>query len=307
MNDGIELRHLRYFLAVAETLHFGKAAQKLGIAQPPLSQQIKNLERMLGYALFDRTTRGVRLTTVGQFFAERAGNTLARIRDDLEMTRRLGAGKEGVLTVGFSGSVMLTALPKAIEAYRWVRPNVELRLRELVTTEQISALLDGTLAIGFLRDGEAREGLLLESIIREPYIAVLPSRHRLAKRRMVSPVDLKDEPFVLFARRMGNLAYDRTVACCEAAGFRPNIVQDAPQWPTVLRLVAAGLGVSIAPACVGNLMMPGITYRKLRSRGHWSSVDIGFRADLQNPAAEAFLEIVRPILKGQNRSPREKS
>lgn len=296
MNKAIELRHLRYFLAVAETLHFGKAAEKLRMAQPPLSQQIKNLERILGYALFDRTTRGVRLTTVGQFFAERAAHTLSRMQDDVEMARRVGAGKEGVLNVGFSGSVMFTSLPKAIESYRRMHPNVELRLQELVTAEQIPALLDGTLAIGFLRDGEARDGLLLESILHEPYIAALPSAHKLARKKLLSPLDLKDQPFVLFARKMGNLAFDRTVACCEAAGFRPNIVQDAPQWPTVLRLVAAGLGVSLAPACVGNLMMPGVTYRKLRSR-QWSSVDIGMRSDLENPAAEVFLQIVRPVLK----------
>jgi DNA-binding transcriptional LysR family regulator len=296
MNREIEIRHLRYFLSVAETLHFGKAAEKLKMAQPPLSQQIKKLESILGYNLFDRTTRGVKLTTVGQFFAERASNTLSKMQDDMEMARRLGAGKEGVLNVGFSGSVMFTALPKAIESYRRMRPNVELRLRELVTAEQIPALLDGTLAIGFLRDGEARDGLLLESIVREPFVAVLPSRHRLAKKKLLLPIDLRDEPFVLFARKMGNLAFDRTVACCEAAGFQPNIVQDAPQWPTVLRLVAAGLGVSLAPACVGNLMMPGVSYRKLRSR-HWSSVDIGMKSGLENPAAEVFLQIVRPVLK----------
>jgi len=251
--------------------------------------------------LFDRTTRGVKLTTVGQFFAERALNTLTKLQDDVEITRRLGAGKEGVLNVGFSGSVMFTALPKAIGSYRRMCPNVELRLRELVTAEQIPALLEGNLAIGFLRDGEPRDGLLLESILREPYIAVLPSPHKLGRKKSLSPIDLKDEPFVLFARKMGNLAFDRTVACCEAAGFRPNIVQDAPQWPTVLRLVAAGLGVSLAPACVGNLMMPGVSYRKLRSR-HWSSVDIGMRCDLENPAAEVFLQIVRPVLKQGNSS-----
>ena len=296
MNGEIEIRHLRYFLAVAETLHFGKAAGKLGMAQPPLSQQIKNLERTLGYALFDRTTRGVKLTSVGQFFAQRAANILTTLQDDVEMTRRLGAGKEGILNVGFSGSVMFTSLPKAIESYRRRRPSIELRLRELVTAEQIPALLDGTLEIGFLRDGEPRDGLVLESILREPYIAVFPSFHKLARKKLLSPIDLKDEPFVLFARKMGNLAFDRTVACCEAAGFRPNIVQDAPQWPTLLRLVAAGLGVSLAPACVGKLMMPGVTYRKLRSR-HWSSIDIGRSADIENPAAEVFLEIVRPVLK----------
>jgi DNA-binding transcriptional LysR family regulator len=298
MNDQIEIRHLRYFLSVAETLHFGRAAAKLGMAQPPLSQQIKNLERILGYPLFDRTTRGVKLTAVGEFFRERARHTLERMRDDIEITRRLGSGKEGVLDVGFSGSVMFTRLPKAIETYRRRYPNVELRLQELVTAEQIPALLDGSLSIGFMRDGEARDGLSIESIVHERFITALPSSHPLARTKTpLSPAALKDEPFVLFARRMGNLAFDRTVACCESAGFRPNIVQDAPQWPTTLRLVAAGLGVTLVPSCVRSLTMPGVTYRKLRSR-HWTSIDIGMRPDLKNPAAEAFLRIVRSMLNG---------
>jgi DNA-binding transcriptional LysR family regulator len=297
MTQEIEIRHLRYFLAVAETLHFGKAAAKLGIAQPPLSQQIRNLERMLGYALFDRTTRGVRLTRVGHFFAERARNTLAKMRDDVEMTRRLGAGKEGVLDVGFSGSAMLTALPKAIESYRRMFPNVELQLRELVTAEQIPALLDGSLSLGFLRDGEPTSGLAIEPILRETFVVVLPAAHKLAKKnRAIRPIELKNDPFVFFDRRMGSLAFDRAIACCEDAGFRPNIVQYAPQWTTTLRLIAAGLGVSLAPACVGRLTMPGVVYRKLRSE-RWTSVDIGMKVDQKNPAAEAFLQIVRPVVK----------
>lgn len=300
MKTDIEIRHLRYFLAVSETLHFGKAAEKLRMAQPPLSQQIRNLERILGYSLFDRTTRGVKLTTAGHFFAERARDTILKLQDDVEMTRRLASGKEGILNIGFSGSVMLTALPKAIKVYRRLRPQVELRLRELVTAEQIPALLDGTLAIGFLRDGEPRDGLCLETVLREPYLAVLPAHHQLARNKSVAPGDLRGEPFVLFARRMGNLAYDRTMACCEEAGFRPTLVQEAPQWPTVLRLVAAGLGISLAPACVGNLTMPGVAYRRLRSR-HWSSVDISMKNDSNQPAAEAFLEIVRPVLKASSK------
>jgi DNA-binding transcriptional LysR family regulator len=290
MNREIELRHLRYFLAVCDTLHFGKAAEKLGMAQPPLSQQIINLERNLGYALFDRTTRGVRLTRVGQFFSQRARIALARVTDDVEMARRLGNGQEGILTVGFSGSTMFTALPKAIEHYRRVNPKVNLRLRELVTAAQISSLLDGTLDLGFLRDGEARAGLTVQPILREPFVAVLPAGHRLGKKAAISPAELKNEPFVLFSRAMGALAYDRTVACCEAEGFRPNIVQDAPQWPTVVRLVAAGLGVSLAPACVASLAMPGVVFGRVRSR-HWTSVDIGMKAKPDNPAAALFLQI----------------
>jgi DNA-binding transcriptional LysR family regulator len=187
MKREIEFRHLRYFLAVAETLHFSKAAAQLRMAQPPLSQQIRSLERILGYPLFERTTRGVRLTKVGEYFRERARNTVTKMQDDVEMARRLGSGQEGVLTVGFSGSVMLTTLPKAIERYRRVYPKVELRLRELVTAEQMPSLLDGSLDLGFLRDGEPQDGLSIESILRERFIAVLPARHRLAGRATIRP------------------------------------------------------------------------------------------------------------------------
>src|ERR1700734_3428430 len=292
MKQEIEVRHLRYFLTVAETLHFSKAATQLGMAQPPLSQQIRSLERMLGYALFERTTRGVRLTKVGQYFRECARNTITKMQDDVEMARRLGSGQEGVLTVGFSGSVMLTTLPQAIERYRRLYPRVELRLRELYTAEQLPSLLDGTLDLGFLRDGEPRDGLLMESILRERFIVVLPVRHRLAGKVTIHPRDLRDEPFVLFARRMGPLAFDRTISCCEAEGFRPNVVQEAPQWPTVVRLVAAGSGISLAPACVANFAMPEVVYKKVRSR-HWTSIDIGLKPNLDNPAVEALLTIVR--------------
>jgi len=292
MKTEIEFRHLRYFVAVAETLHFGRAAQNLGMAQPPLSQQIRDLERNLGHALFDRSTRGVRLTRVGQFFLERARTTLVKMSDDVETARRLGSGREGALTVGFSGSVMFTALPKAIGQYRRTYPNVELRLRELVTAAQAPALLDGSLDLGFLRDGDPREGLRIETILREPYIAVLPAGHKLIGKPAIFARELKGEPFVLFARQMGRLAYDRTVACCEADGFRPNFVQDAPQWPTVLRLVAAGLGVSLAPACVASLAVPGVIFRRLRST-HWTPVDIGMKPKLDNAATEAFLSIAR--------------
>jgi DNA-binding transcriptional LysR family regulator len=292
MKQEIEFRHLRYFLAVAETLHFSKAAAQLGMAQPPLSQQIRSLERIIGYALFDRTTRGVRLTKVGEYFRERARNTVTKMQDDVEMARRLGSGQEGVLTVGFSGSVMLTTLPKAIERFRRLHPKVELRLRELVTAEQIPSLLDGSLDLGFLRDGEPRDGLSIESILREQFIAVLPTRHKLASKLAIRPGDLRNESFVLFSRRMGPLAFDRTLACCEAEGFRPNVVQEAPQWPTVVRLVAAGSGISLAPACVANFAMPGVVYKKVRSR-HWSSIDIGLKHNFDNPAVEAFVSIVR--------------
>jgi DNA-binding transcriptional LysR family regulator len=295
MNEEIELRHLRYFLAVAETLHFSRAAQKLGIAQPPLSQQIKRLEQLVGHRLFDRTTRGVKLTLAGQLLAERARTTIEKIEDDLAQVRRLGRGEEGTLTVGFSGSVMFSELPAAIESYRRRYPKVELRLRELPTSAQISALLMGTLDLAFLRDGDPTKGIEIKALFEERYVAVLPEAHALARKRWLRVRDLRNEPFILFARRMGPLAFDRTVACCERNGFRPNIVQDAPQWPTLVRLVAAGLGVSLAPACVATVAIPGAVYREVRAACR-TTVDLAIKAGSATTLAGNFMEIARERL-----------
>jgi DNA-binding transcriptional LysR family regulator len=292
MKDEIELRHLRYFLAVAETLHFGRAAKKLGMAQPPLSQQIRRLEELLGASLFERTTRGVTLTPAGAVLRERALSSMARLADDIEQTRRVARGEEGRLTVGFSGSVMFTELPMAIQAYRRAYPRVEVQLREMWTSQQLVALVDGSIDVGFLRDGERRPDLELTPILREPFHVALPTDHALRRQRAVDPASLKGEPFVLFARRMGALAFDRTMRCCLDAGFQPEIVQEAPQFPTLIRLVAAGLGISLVPACAATIAFPGAIFRPIRSK-RWTSVDIGTRVGGASATAVAFIETVR--------------
>jgi DNA-binding transcriptional LysR family regulator len=296
MDEGIELRHLRYFLAVAETLHFSRAAERLGMAQPPLSQQIQRLEQMLGHRLFNRTTRGVTLTLAGQLLAERARSTIEKVQDDLAQVRRLGRGEEGTLTVGFSGSVMFTELPAAIGSYRRRYPKVELRLRELVTAAQIAALLDGTIDLAFLRDGDPTDGIRMIPVLSERYIAVLPETHALTRKRSLRVRDLRNEPFILFARRMGPLAFDRTIACCESYGFRPNIVQDAPQWPTLVRLVAAGLGVTLAPACVASVTMPGAVYREVHAASR-TTIELAIKEGSPAALARNFMEIAQACLK----------
>lgn len=295
MDEGIELRHLRYFLAVAETLHFSKAAERLGIAQPPLSQQIKRLEQLLGHPLFNRTTRGVTLTPAGRLLAERTRSTLEKVHDDLAQVRRLGRGEEGTLTVGFSGSVMFTDLPVAIESYRRRYPKVELRLLELSTSTQIAALLDGTIDLAFLRDGDPTAGIEMSTLFRERYVAVLPAAHALAGKRPLQVRDLRDQPFIFFTRRMGPLAFDRTIACCVKNGFRPNIVQNAPQWPTLVRLVAAGLGVTLAPACVASVILPGAVYREVHAACK-TAIDLGIKAGSVSTLARNFVEIAREHL-----------
>jgi DNA-binding transcriptional LysR family regulator len=292
MKMEIELRHLRYFLAVADTLHFGRAAENLGMAQPPLSQQIRRLEELVGSPLFERTTRGVKLTPAGAMLRERATVTMARVADDVEQTRRVARGEEGRLTVGFSGSVMFTQLPTAIQRYRQAYPRVEVRLREMWTAEQMPTLADGSIDVGFLRDADRRPELTLTPLLREPFRVALPADHRLREQRIVDPASLEGEPFVLFARRVGSLAYDRTIRCCLDAGFQPEIVQVAPQFPTLIRLVAAGLGISIVPACLATVTFPGTIFRPIRSK-RWTSIDIGTRASGISATAKAFVETVR--------------
>jgi DNA-binding transcriptional LysR family regulator len=190
---------------------------------------------------------------------------------------------------------MFTELPVAIQSYRRRYPKVELRLRELHTSAQIAALLDGTLDLGFLRDGDPTEGIHMSTLLKEPYVAVLPEGHVLAGKRSLRVGDLKSEPFVLFARRMGPLAFDRTIACCEKSGFRPSIVQDAPQWPTLVRLVAAGLGVSLAPACVANVGIRGAVYREVHAASR-TTVDLGVKAGADKVLAKNFAEVARKHL-----------
>ena len=300
MDNEIELRHLRYFLAVAETLHFSRAAGRLGMAQPPLSQQIRRLEELVGHRLFDRTTRGVRLTAAGEILAGRARGTLDKVEDDLAQVRRVGRGEEGTLTVGFAGSVMFTELPAAVETYRRRYPKVELRLRESVTSAQIAALLAGTLDLGFLRDGDPTEGIQMTTLLREPYVAVLPAGHALVRKRALRVEDLRREPFIFFDRSNGPLAFDRTMECCEKSGFRPRIVQEAPQWPTLVRLVAAGLGVSLAPACVASIAIPGAVYREVHNAAR-TTVDLAIKAGSDKVLPCNFMQIARQRLAGQRR------
>ena len=299
MSADIELRHLRYFLAVAEELHFGRAAQRLHMAQPPLSQQIQRLEEMLGYALFVRTSREVRLTAAGKEFQERARHTLRKIESDVAATQRIGRGEVGSLTVGFIGSGMLTPLPQLLGEYRRKYPEVNLQLREDYTARLTQALLDGVIDVAILRDADTVEGLRVEPLMEEPFIVVLPVGHRLAAQSSIAAKSLRHEPFVLFARAHGTNAWKKTVAACEAEGFVPNVVQEGPQWLTIVRLVGAGLGVTIAPACAQKLSDTETVYRKLRSAPFPTSIELAYRVTETRPLVKQFCEMARTFFRGK--------
>jgi DNA-binding transcriptional LysR family regulator len=296
----IELRHLRYFVAVAEELHFGRAARRLHIAQPPLSQQIRKLEEILGHPLFTHTSRAVKLTSAGEALLDRARHTLLKVRDDVEAARSIGRGEIGRLNVGFIGSGMLTSLPAMLGRYRREYPGVTLHLREFYTSGVIQALLDGTVDVGFLRDADRTEGLQTETLVSEPFVAVLPHRHPLARLRALSVARLRDEPFVFFPTHVGHRAYEKTLALCERHGFRPRVVQEAPHWLTILRLVGAGLGVTLAPACVEPIAGPGAVCRLLRGEPSLSDIELAHRAGDDRPIVTAFCTLARTI-RGEGR------
>jgi DNA-binding transcriptional LysR family regulator len=300
MNREIELRHLRYFVAVAEELHFSRAAKRLRIAQPPLSQQIRKLEHHIGHSLFVRNSRAVALTHAGEMLLERARHILKRIEEDLETVRRVGCGEMGSLTVGFIGSAMLTVLPTLLGEYRKRYPQVELRLRELTTSRLIDAIREGAIDIGFLRDAGPTEGLSVEGVLAEEFVVALPERHPLAERKRVALAGLKRESLVLFPRDLGPLAWDKTMALCETEGFRLEIVQEAPEWLTVLRLVSSGLGISITPACVATIKAPGVVCRKLTRCPVSTDIELAHRPDHLNPIMEAFLAAARKAFSKPN-------
>ena len=298
MSQLLEFRHLRYFVAVAEELHFSRAAKRLNIAQPPLSQQIRNLERYVGHPLFARNSRTVTLTQAGETLLERSRYLLRRLDDDLETVRRVGRGEIGTLTVGFIGSAMLTVLPALIGSYRKRFTKVDLRLRELTTTSLVDAIRQGAVDLGFLRDAGPTEGLIVENVLAERFVVALAKKHRLASRKRISLPYLKNEPLILFARELGPLAWDKTIALCETSGIHPRIVQDAPEWLTVLRLVSSGLGFSIAPACVATIQTPGVVCRELTKCPISTNIELARRSDHLNPIMEAFLAQARKMFRG---------
>ena len=297
MADQLELRHLRYFVAVAEELHFSRAAKRLRIAQPPLSQQIRKLEEHIGCPLFTRNSRMVALTAAGETLLERSRYILRRLDEDLESVRRVGRGEIGTVTVGFIGSAMLTVLPALIGSYRKRFAKIDLRLRELTTSSLLNAIRQGAVDLGFLRDAGPAEDLILETVVAERFVVALSEKHPLAKRKKISLADLKNDSLILFARELGPLAWDKTIALCETSGFRPAIVQDAPEWLTVLRLVSSGLGFSIAPACVATIKTPGVVCRELTKCPTLTNIELARRSDHLNPIMETFLAEARNMFR----------
>lgn len=298
MEENIEFRHLRYFMALAEELHFTRAAERLGMAQPPLSQQIQRLEEALGVKLFVRKP-GVKLTAAGEALVPIARRTLAQAKHGLEEVRRAGRGEGGTLQIGFATSTLLGPLPDMIRAYRKRYPQVRLSLHELSSVRQKKALVNGTIEVGFLREPVEDETLTCETILREPFVLVLPPRHRLNGRSKVNLEEVAVEPFVLFPREVAPTLYDQVMSVCREAGFTPHVTQEASVWLTIVGLVEAGLGVSLVPLSFRKLGWGGVRYRLLQKVRTKSSVALCYKSASVSPQGERFIELVSEMSRGK--------
>lgn len=289
----LRLQQLHAFAVLAEELHFGRAAERLGIAQPPLSQQIRRLEAKVGHPLFTRGPGPVALTAAGRELLPAARRALQEIAVGLDTARRVGSGAAGRLRIGFSASLALTVLPGVLRAYRDRFPQVELEIREMTTAPQLTALRERVIDVGLLREPPDEPGLATEPILSEEFIAVLPAAHPLAAQRVVPIEALADEPFVLLPRSAGPAFHDRIVGLCRSAGFEPRLGQQAIEWQTVCALVEAGLGVSLAPASVRRIRLDGVAYRRVKPNTARTTVAVAWRHDDQNPLVTRFVQAAR--------------
>ena len=301
----MELRHFRYFITVAEEGHITRAAERLGMQQPPLSQQIRALERELDVQLFRRKPRGVELTDAGRALLADARAILAQIDHAFASTRRTARGEQGRITIGFTSSAPFHPfVPRVIRAFREGFPLISLTLEESGTTELIQDLREERVDAAFIRTPVAdTAGLRVDTLLEETMLVALPTQHALAQggRGEGAAVALKrlaGETFIVYRRHSGPGLYDAIIAACHAAGFSPLIGQEAPRIVSTLNLVAAGLGLSIVPASLQRMHMDGVTYRRLTGAAQLKApLLLASRRSDTSPIVRQFLALVRQTAK----------
>ncbi|MFH9198064.1 LysR substrate-binding domain-containing protein [Streptomyces anulatus] len=300
----MELRHLKAFLAVAEELHFGRAAKRLQMAQPPLSQQIRQLEKELGVQLFRRNTRSVRLTGAGETFLDPVRTVLDDLDTAVRAARSAGRGEYGRVTIGFAGASSHETLPRLTRAVRAAHPGLELVMTgQTYANVALSRVADGSLDLGFVRLPVTRPGVEHRVIDEEELLCALPFDHPLARYEAVPLGELADEPFVSFPANSGSTVRDAMTEACESAGFTPRVVQEAPDSYTIMALVAAGVGITLTVTSVRHIQQSGLVYRPLTGPPIRRQAALAWRADNPSAALHAVLAVARDALPTPVRGP----
>jgi DNA-binding transcriptional LysR family regulator len=298
----MELRQLRYFQMLAEELHFGRAAQRLGIAQPALTQQIQSLERDLGARLFQRTKRSVHLTIAGRLTLEQATRTLEQAERTATIARKAGRGEQGSVEIGYVGSAAFSGiLSKITFDYRKTNPDIELHLHELDITQQVDDVSNGRIDVGFIRPPVRQwpDGMASLTLSREPIIIALPKGHPLSRRRAVPLAALTNESFITTYFEEGVGFHAQVAAMCRAGDLAPRITQRGRQFAAITSLVGAGLGVAFAPDSLRNLRVPNVVYRPLDGAKGTTELALIFRKFEQAPAAVSFIAKARQFTRAK--------
>lgn len=298
----MDLRQLRYFVAVAEELHFSRAAERLYMAQPPLSRQIRELERSLGVQLLVRNKRRVALTEAGERFLAEARTLLEQAGRAVAIAQRIACGELGSLEIGYANTVPYTGtLSTVVGAYRRAFPGVNLTLGEMTSQQQIDGIAEGRLDIGFVRPHllECPSSVSLMPLFGESFLVALPETHPLAELNSIPLSVLADQPFIFYPPKLGTGVYEQVGAMCREAGFAPRIVQEAKQAAAIMSLVAAGLGVSLVPASLRCVAIQGAVYRPLEGNATHTEVALAHRAGGCGAAAKAFIDIALLTTSGQ--------
>lgn len=290
-----EFRHLRYFLALAEELHYGRAAQRLAISQPPLSVAIQQLEASVGARLFDRDSKGVRLTPAGLAFHGSAQALLDRAEDACALAREVQAGEVGRLRLGFVGSTLFNGLSGWLRAFQADHPKVEVVVVELNSQDQIEALLDEELDLGLVHTDRLPPALASTPLYSEPFVACLPADHPAAKLKEIPLASLSDQPFILFSRKGSPDYHARIVEICRQHGFYPRLQHEGRHWLSVVSLVSQGLGVSIVPAAFQRAGVQGAVFRPLAEAVEPSAVFAAWRQDSAAVLRQKFLAALPPL------------
>jgi len=292
----MEFRHLRYFLALAEELHFGRAAQRLSISQPPLSLNIQQLEASVGVTLFQRNSRGVQLTAAGQAFVPAARALLTQAQAAAREAREVAQGQAGELHIGFTGTMLYCGLPQVLQAFQAQHPRLKLVLRELGSSEQIAELVRDRLDVGFVHTPRVPAGFEPLRVASQPLLLCLPQSHRLARARTVSLGDLAGQALVVVSRAVSPEYHERIVAVCEQAGWTPPAVHELRHWLSVVALVGQGLGVALVPQALAASALAGVVFVPLREEGVRYDTHCLWRKGRNQAALQDFVDAVRTAL-----------
>ncbi len=286
----MELRHLRYFSVLAQELHFGRAARRLSISQPPLSVAIRQLEDAVGARLFERNSKEVRLTPAGEALCVSAARLLRQAEEAALEARDVAAGSAGRLRIGFVGAMLYRGLPQALRAFQARHPAVRVTLAELNSGLQIAELLHDRLDLGFVHTSRMPPELRHRLLLAEPFVCCLPAGHALARRRVLAPADLRAQPFVLFSREVSPDYHERILSICAEAGFQPEVRHEVRHWLAVVSLVSQGLGVALVPQAMRHSALRGAVFRPLDRAVAQSEAYGVWRAGPVNPLVERLLE-----------------